>query len=271
MADGRTALWTGSVSFGLVNVPVAMLTAVRSRRGTFHLLHEKDGARLKRRMYCPAEKEFVEPDRMVRGYEIEEGGYVVVSDDEIRSIAPRRGNTIEIQEFVDLGEIAPALYERPYYLVPAGPEKPYRLLAEVLGDLNKAGIAEFVMNARQKFCSVQNIGGALCLMVMRYPEELRAADELAPDAEARPKDVKAMLEAIGGMDYEFDPAKLTDEYEERVARLIERKKKRKEIIRSPEIEEEEPEREAEEAEEVDLITALEQSLARERERGEAGS
>ncbi len=268
MAGGRTAIWSGSLSFGLVAVPVAVLTAVRPKPGTFHLLHEKDAARLRRRLFCPSEKQFVAGKEVVRGFEVEEGRHVIVDDDEIRSLAPRRSRTIEIREFVDVEEIDPAYYDRPYYLVPTGPEKPYRLLVEVLGELGKAGIAQFVMNEREKFSCVQSIDGALCLMLLRFAEELRSADELIPGVEARTDDVDAMLKAVKGMDWKFDPEKLTDEYEERVQKLIRRKKKRHEIVESPEVEEEEePKAASEEGEEmeVDLISALEKSLARERE------
>lgn len=269
MADGGAAIWSGSVSFGLVAVPVAILTAVRPKPGTFHLLHEKDAARLKRRLFCPADKKFISGKEAVRGFEVEDGQHVIVDDDEIRSLAPKRSKTIEIQEFVDAETIDPAYYDRPYYLVPTGPEKPYRLLAEVLREMKKAGIAQFVMNEREKFCCVESIEGALCLMILRYSEELRSADELVPDVEPRTKDVDAMLTTIKRMDWKFDPKKLTDEYEERVRKLIGRKKKRHEVVEAPEVEEEEePEAASGEGEEreVDLVSALEKSLARERKR-----
>jgi DNA end-binding protein Ku len=265
---GRTAIWSGSLSFGLVAVPVAILTAVRPKPGTFHLLHEKDAARLKRRLFCPSDQQFVSADAVVRGFEVEEGQHVIVEDEEIRSLAPRRSRTIEIQEFVDLDRIHPAYYDRPYYLVPTGPEKPYRLLVEVLGELHKAGIAQFVMNEREKFCCLQSIEGTLCLLLLRFPEELRSADELIPDAEPRTDDVDAMVKTIKRMDWKFDPNELTDEYEERVQKLIKRKRKRHEIVEAPEVEEEEgPEAASGEGGEmeIDLVSALEESLARERE------
>ena len=270
MPAGGSAIWNGSVSFGLVTVPVAVHAAVRAKRSTFHMLHEKDGARLKRRMYCPADEEFVSNEHIIRGFEIEEGKHVIVTDEEIRSIAPKRSNTIEIKEFVNRGDIIPAYYDRPYYLLPTGPEKPYRLLVEVMAELDVAGLSEVVMSAREKFCCVQSLNGALCLFTLRYPPELRTAEEIATDAEADSGDVDAMTKAIDKMSMKFEPSELVDEYEERVEKLIKRKKKKKQVITAPEIEEEAPAGEGDEAE-MDLVSALEQSLAKERERAQAGS
>jgi DNA end-binding protein Ku len=270
MPARASSIWNGSVSFGLVTVPVAVLTAVRAKKGAFHMLHEKDGARLKRRMYCPADEEFVSNEHIIRGFEIEEGRHVIISDEEIRSIAPKRSNTIEIKEFVNRGDIVPAYYDRPYYLAPTGPEKPYRLLVEVMADLDVAGMSEVVMNAREKFCCVQSLGGALCLFTLRYPPEIRSADEIATDAEADSDDVDAMTRTMDKMRIKFEPGELVDEYEQRVEKLMERKKKKKQFITAPEIEEEEtPAEEGQEAE-MDLVSALEQSLAKERERAQAG-
>ncbi|MCF8105589.1 MAG: Ku protein [Desulfohalobiaceae bacterium] len=271
MPGRSTALWSGSLTFGLVSIPVMVVPAVRSRRSGFHLIHKKDASRLKREMYCPADKSFVSGEHTLRGYQIEEGRHVIITDEEIASVAPRRSRTIEIQEFVDSASIDAAFYERPYYLAPSGAEKPYRLLVRVIKEMNKAGLAEFVMNARERFCAVQSIDEALCLMILRYPAALRSADDLAPTAEARAGEVRSMQKTVQAMTRGFDPERLRDEYEERIQDLIQRKKQQKETVEVFEAGEkrpgEGPKKEKEEEEEAaDLISALEESLAREKER-----
>lgn len=260
--------WTGSVSFGLVNVPVSLVPATRPQRTAFHLLHAKDGARLERRMYCPAENVFVEPEHILRGYAVEKGEYVIVKDEEIESIAPQRSTTIEIQEFVDRSQIQPACYDRPYYLAPTGARKPYALLADVLAGTNKAGIAEFVMNARQNLAAVLSIDGALCLMILRYPEELRSGEDIAPEASAKRADVQAMKKAIEKVAGKFEPDKLTDEYQERLDRLIAVKKKRGETIKAGKASRKKIAKKSKAADK-DILAALEKSLEKEKKKAKA--
>ncbi|MFP4054611.1 MAG: Ku protein [Phycisphaerae bacterium] len=272
MPAGAHALWSGTLSFGLVSVPVAVVTAVRSRRSAFHKLHRPDVSRLERRMYCPEEKVFVHPEHIVRGYEIEEGKFVIVRDSEIESVAPKRSSTIEIQEFVDSGEIDPARYERPYYIVPTGAEKPYTLLVEVLAETGRTGIAELVMHAREHLVAVQSIEGVLCLLILRYPRQLRSADEVTPKADAAGQYVKEMKAAIDDAGKDFEPGKLQDEYQKRIDELIHRKKYSEGIVEGAQVEEEETKGApaggaGEKAEDMDLVAALEESLAREKGKG----
>ncbi|MFP4106825.1 MAG: Ku protein [Phycisphaerae bacterium] len=267
MPAKRHALWSGSVSFGLVAVPVAAIPAVHSTRTAFHMIHEPDKSRLKRRMFCPEEEVFVHPEHILRGYEIEPDKHIIIRDSEIESIAPKRSKTVEIREFVDRAAISPAYYDRPYYLVPTGAEKPYRLLVDTLAEADKAGLSEFVMHAREHFCAVMSIDGALCLMTLRYPEQLRSADDLKPDASAKKTAVTKMKKLIEQKAVEFKPDKLTDVYQERIDKLIARKKKKKETV---EVYDEEAEEETvsaeEEGEDIDLVAALEESLAKERKK-----
>jgi DNA end-binding protein Ku len=217
-------------------------------------------------MYCPQHDQFVHPEHIQRGYEIEDGTHVIVSDSDIEAIAPTRSKAIEIQEFVDRDEIGPAYYDRPYYLVPTGPAKPYRLLVETLRDQHVAGLAEFVMNAREHFVALQSIDDALCLMTLRYPTELREAQGLFEKSRARSKQVEKMLVEIEKNEKPFDPDDLVDEYQERIDRLIAKKKKKGETVEVTEAEEphEEAATEGAEAGAGDLVAALEASLKKEK-------
>lgn len=255
-ADGHR-LWSGTVSFGLVSVPVALVSAVRPRRSAFHLLHRADNARLRRLMFCPNEGEVIPPDHVVRGFEVEEGRHVIVDDDEIRAIAPKRSTTIEIQEFVPTDQIAPAFYDRPYYLLPTGADKPYRLLVATLAETGRSGLAEVVLHGREHLVALQAVDDVLCLLTLRYPAELRTFEGV--DAEPDAADVRRIGTAIESSSGSFEPGLLVDEYQKRVDRLIRRKRKQGETVEAPEVE-----RAADgaaEGEEVDLIAALEESLA----------
>jgi DNA end-binding protein Ku len=262
-------LWSGTLTFGLVSLPVAVVTAVRSRRSSFHLIHRKDNSRLRRKLYCPKDGKFVTPDQMLRGYEVEKGEYIIVSDEEIDSLAPRRSKSIEIQAFVGCSQIDPAYYDRPYYLVPTAAEKPYQLLVEMLAERDVAGVAELVMHARQHLCAVQSIDGALCLLKLRYPEKIRSGETLAPSVEPSGEQVKEIESAIKGAKMKLDPTKLKDEYQERIDELVKKKKRKHETVEVTELEEKEEEGEggAEKGgrkKEGDLVSLLEESLAKEK-------
>jgi DNA end-binding protein Ku len=271
MAEPGRAFWKGSISFGLVTVPVALLRATRSLRSAFHLMHATDHARLRRRLYCPAHEAFVPPDQVRRGYELEDGRHVVVEDEEIEALAPGRSRSIEIQEFVPRSRLGPAWYQRPYYLVPTGPQKPYRLLVEVLAEQDAAGLAEVVLQSRQHLCALESLDGALCLFLLRYPGELRDPGDVREtlqeaDAEAEAAQVRAMAKAIESLRADFDPDALEDEYQRRVVRLAERKREQGQTVRVAEPEEDREGRgeAAERGEAVDLMAALEESLEREK-------
>lgn len=259
-------LWSGSLTFGLVSMPVALVTALTPTRNAFHLIHRTDKSRLNRRMFCPRENVFVHPEHIQRGYEVEPGRYVTVTSDEIEAIAPDRSTTIEILEFVDVDRIEPAHFVRPYYLVPTGAEKPYRLLVDILGEMKKAGISEFVMHEREHFCAVRSVDGALCLMVLRYSNEIRSPEGIVPDAEAKEDFVNSMRVAIKKSMKQFRPEEIVDEYQERVDKLIQKKKRKHEVVQVYEAEEEGEELEEIEAGEMDLVAALEKSLSREKGR-----
>ena len=140
------AIWSGTISFSLVAIPVHLVKAVEPGRVSFRMLHSKDYSPLQRRMVCPQEEKPVTPEEIVRGYEIAPGNYILITDDELESVSPERSRTIEIVEFIDMGEVDPVYYDHPYYLVPSkGGEKAYSLLVEVMQRTGKAGLARFVL------------------------------------------------------------------------------------------------------------------------------
>ena len=167
-------IWSGTISFSLVAIPVQLVKAVEPGRISFHLLHNKDYSRLTRRMFCPEENTMVPPDETIRGYEIVPGKYILLSDEELESVSPERSRTIEIVEFIDLKEVDPVFYDHPYYLVPSkGGEKAYQLLVEVMRRTNKAGLAKFVLAEREY------------LVVVSSREELAVA-ECGPASRSSP-------------------------------------------------------------------------------------
>src|SRR5687767_7031479 len=154
------AIWSGSISFGLVNIPVKLFTAVRNNDVHFHMLHEKDMSRLKRKMVCAAEGKEVPADEIVKGYEVAPDQYVVVEDKEMEQLAPKESRTIEIRDFVNLADIDPIYYDRPYYVAPADrAAKPYRLLVEAMEKSGRVGIATFVMRTKEYLAALRPLKG----------------------------------------------------------------------------------------------------------------
>ena len=163
-------IWSGTISFSLVAIPVQLVKAVEPGRVSFHLLHSKDYSPLARRMFCPEEEVMVPPEEIIRGYEIGPDKYILITDEELESVSPERSRTIEIVEFIDMQEVDPIYYDHPYYLVPTkGGEKAYRLLAEVMRRTNKAGLAKFVLHEREYLVAVKSTEGALALITLHYP------------------------------------------------------------------------------------------------------
>src|ERR1051325_9774933 len=150
------SMWTGSISFGLVNIPIKLYPAIKEERVAFRMLHDQDKVPLHRRLFCPAESKEVHPEHIVKGYEVAPDQYVIVSEEELDAVAPKAARTIEIRDFVDLDQIDPAYYDRPYYLAPAEHSaKAYRLLLEAMQQTGKVGIAQFVMRAKEYLAALR--------------------------------------------------------------------------------------------------------------------
>jgi DNA end-binding protein Ku len=249
-------IWSGTISFSLVAIPVRLVKAVEPGRISFHLLHGKDYSRLTKKMLCPEEETMVPPDEIIRGYEIGPDQYVLLTEEELESVSPERSRTIEIVEFIDLKEVDPVYYDHPYYLVPSkGGEKAYRLLVEVMHRTNRAGLAKFVLAEREYLVAVTPKDGALALTTLHY------SNEIVPDEDLSPKKGKTAAEeqtrikkSIERMIEDFDPGKYADGRRRKLLDLLAAKAKEKGMVEAPVVEEEETEGPP------DLVAALEESM-----------
>jgi DNA end-binding protein Ku len=249
-------IWSGTISFSLVAIPVQLVKAVEPGRVSFRMLHSRDYSPLARRMFCPEEKAMVPPEEIVRGYEIAPDEYILISDEELETLAPERSRTIEIVEFIDLEEVDPVYYDHPYYLVPLkGGEKAYRLLVEVMARTNRAGLAKFVLHEREYLVAVKSIEGALALITLHYSEEILSDEDISPkEANVDAAEKSRITASIETMMADFNPGKYADERREKIMELLKKKEKETIPVEAPEVEEEEGKGPA------DLIAALEESM-----------
>jgi DNA end-binding protein Ku len=254
-------IWSGTISFSLVAIPVQLVTAVKPGHVSFHLLHSKDYSRLSRKMFCPEEGTTVTPDEIIRGYEIVPDKYVLMTNEELESVSPERSRTIEIVEFIDMKEVDPIYYDHPYYLVPTkGGEKAYQLLVEVMRRTNKAGLAKFVLAEREYLVAVKSRDGALELTTLHYSDEILPDEDISPKKEKiGAEEENRMKESIEHMIEDFNPGKYADGRRKRIMDLLETKVKEKTLVEAPVIEEEEGEGPA------DLVAALEESMRKVKE------
>ena len=261
-------IWSGSISFGLVTIPVRLFTAVREKRLHFRTLHDQDKVPLKQKMYCPADGKEVHPEHTVKGYEIEKDRFVVIRQDELEAARPKGTKAIEIQDFVDLDDIDPLFFDRPYYVAPK-PEgaKPYKLLLEAMERTKKVGIAKVVMWNKEYLAALRPLDGALVLETMHFNDEVVKVDTV-PGVETKAKvddrELKMATQLIDSLTTDFKPAKYKDEYREQVMELIERKAAGEEIHTTPTHEEKGAGRA------TNLMAALEASLAKSRGGGGSG-
>jgi DNA end-binding protein Ku len=252
------SIWKGAISFGLVNVPVKLYSAVSKKTVRFNQLHDADHARIQQKRVCSQDGEEVPYENIVKGFEIGPDRYVVITPDELEALDPAKTRAIDIEDFVDVADIDPLYYEHPYYLLPdTGAAKAYKLLLEALRDTNKVAIARVVLRTKEYLVAIRPAGEVLTMETMLFADELIGTDSLdeLPDAEvkATERELSMARQLIEAQATEFDPSKYRDEYRERVLDLIERKAAGEEIAVQPM---------AEESQEVpDLMAALEQSLA----------
>jgi DNA end-binding protein Ku len=252
-----SAIWTGSISFGLVTVPVRLVSATRSQDVRFHQLEAETGARIRYRRVSEQTGEEVPNDQIVKGYELENGHYVVLEGDELAALKPKASRQIEIEDFVDLAEIDPIYFEQPYYLVPdKDAAKAYRLLTQVMEDEGKVAVGRFVLRSKEALVAIRPVDGMLCLETMRYADEVLDVDREQFDTEAEPteRELDMARQLVTSLAGQFDPEKYRDEYREEVLALIDRKAAGEEIVAPVTVEEP--------AKVLDLMAALEASLAR---------
>jgi DNA end-binding protein Ku len=257
--NGRP-LWSGSISFGLVNVPVRMVPAVRHNDIRFHLLHEKDNARLKRRYICSVEDKEVPADEIKKGYEISPDRHVIMNEEELRALAPKASRTIDLLYFVHMADIDPIYFESPYYLLPAAnAEKAYSLLRAAMEESKRAAISEIILHGKEHIAAVRPMEHVLALDTMRFPAEVIFPKQLPwkePHGKISEKELQAAKDLVESLEGKFQPEKLHDDYRELVLKAVQRKAKGNKIVASPQGAEEEP------TDVVDLMSALQKSLRR---------
>jgi DNA end-binding protein Ku len=224
------AIWKGSLTFGLVNIPVELKTAVRADHISFRLLHEEDLSPVKYERVCQADGEPVPWNEIVKGYEFEKGRFIVMTDEDFKAAAVEQSKTIDILDFVQQDEIDPRYFETPYYLVPAkGGEKPYALLREAIRQTNSVGIGKIIIRQTQHLVGIKVVGEALVLEIMRFANELVDINEFSfPSAEVvRPQELQMAEQLVTNLAEQFDPAKYTDDYRANLMRIIKAKMKGK--------------------------------------------
>jgi DNA end-binding protein Ku len=219
------AIWTGSISFGLVNIPVRLLAAVRVDEDVhFHFLHAKDQGRLKNVRKCEVCGKEIAWKDTVRGFEYEKGKYVAVDDDELKAMRPEATQSIDIRAFVARDEIDPMLFDTPYYLEPdKRGRRAYALLRDALGKAGRVGIAQVTLRTRAHLAALSAQGRALVIELLHYPHEIVPAKEvdLPPAGEkTAPSELKAAEMLIGAMVQPFDPSQYKDDYEEKLRAML---------------------------------------------------
>jgi DNA end-binding protein Ku len=248
------SIWNGTITFGLVNVPIKLYTATESKTVSFSQVHVSDGSKIEHRRFCPKENKQVDYKETVKGYEVSEGSYVVLEKDEAKAAAGNRGKVVHLEEFVDAADIDPVFYEKTYYAGSREAEDAYRLLHEALRKSGRAGIGRFTFHDREYLVAVRALDDVIALHTLRFHDEVVEPDDLKLDlgrAQPRPKEVEMAKQLVDSLEQDFDPEAWEDTYREAVLDLIKRKARGEEIDL---VAQEEPEQGD------DLAAALEASL-----------
>ncbi len=255
-----STVWKGSISFGLVSVPVKLFTAVRDHDVSFHQYSRETGARIRYKKVDGSTDEVVSSGDIVKGWDAGDERIVIVESNELDQLDPDKSELLDILDFVDLDQIDPVFYDRPYNVVPAGEAaaKAYRLLVEAMVKTHKVAIARFVMRGKEHLAALRPRDGLLVLSTMRFADEVvepRSADgtKLVDDAEVRDRELAMAEQLIGSLTTEFDPTQYRDEHQERIIAFLEAKAEG-ETFEAPQP--------REQGKVIDLIAALEQSLGR---------
>ncbi len=254
------AIWSGSISFGLLNVPVKLYSAVSKQTVRFRELRESDSSRVKHKRVAESDGKEVPYEKIVKGYEYAPDQYVVLSRDELSELDPKRTRAIEIQDFVDLDDIDPIYFEQPYYLGPdKGAERAYSLLVQAMTDARKVAVARFVLRNKEHLAAIRPLEDVLTLTTMRFHDEVTSPKDLDDVFEdAKPKkpekrELEMATQLIESLTSDFDPDSYRDEYREELLDLLQQKAAGKEVVSAPS---EEPKP----TKAPDLMAALEESL-----------
>jgi DNA end-binding protein Ku len=254
------AIWSGAISFGLVNIPVKLYSAVSKKTVRFHQIDAESGQRIRQQRVNPGSGEEVPYEQIVKGYEISPERYVTITPEELESLEPQKTRTIDIEQFVDLEQIDPIYYDHPYYLAPdKGAAKAYKLLLDAMEEADKVAIARVVIRSKENLVALRSYRGAIMIETMLFPDEViqpESIEELtAVDGEVKTTKreldmAKQLIESLSG---DFDPSEYRDEYRDRVLDLIERKAAGETITIEEPV--------AEQKEVPDLMAALEASIS----------
>jgi DNA end-binding protein Ku len=266
------AIWTGSLGFGLVNVPVKLYSATEDHDISFHQLAAGSGERIRYRRVGEDSGEEVAYADIVKGYEIEPGRHVLVTPEELEAVEPGRSRTIEIEDFVDLADVDPVYFQKTYYIAPAdteGASKPYALLRRTMEQAGKVGIARFVLRGKQHLAAVRPRSDILVLSTLYFADEVRipsAIDEIDPEAAPAITDREeaAARQLVDALSTEWEPERYEDTYRTRVLELIEAKAEGTDVVTEPQV--------AEPTNVVDLMAVLQASVdeAKQRRTGSGG-
>ena len=250
-------VWSGTISFGLIAIPIKLFHAVSRKSVSFNQLDERTMSRIRYRKVSDETGEEVPDEHIVKGYEVSKGHYVLVDPDELEPFIPAATKTVDLEEFVDLAEIDPVYFENAYYVAPDSNPKPYVLLARAMEESGKVAIGRFVMRNKQYTAAIRAMEGRLMMSTLAYADEVvspESIDELAglSDVDVSTREVQMAESLVDSLSDEFDPAKYHDDYREQVLELISKKAAGEEF--------EVPETEVEKPKIVDLMAALEASV-----------
>ena len=251
------AMWSGAISFGLVNIPIRLHSAVSRKSVHFNQIDTRTGARIQYRKVSAADGEEVPSEQIAKGYQLSSGEYVLVGDDELGALDPEASRSIDIEQFVDLDEIDPIYYDSAYYVAPdKAAKKPYALLTRAMEEQNKVAIARFVMRSKQYLAAIRPQDGVLVMSTMVYADEVNDPAELVgedvADEDVSERELKMASQLVESLTEPFEPERFEDSYRNQVLDLIDRKAAGEEIVAAP--------TPVAEDKVVDLMAALEASV-----------
>jgi DNA end-binding protein Ku len=253
------AIASGTISFGMVSIPVRFYVATHSEQFRFHLIHAECGSRIRQQLYCPCDERVVQRSETVKGFEIRKGRYVTFTEEELRQLEAAASPAIEIEEFVPLDRVDPMYFADVHYLGPdQGAEKAYHLLAQAMRDMNRVALAQHVSRGKEQLVLIRPVDAGLALHALYYADEVRSLSDVdvGQDGKLPAKQVELARKLIADLSSdEFKPERYEDRYRERIARLVRQKSKGERITITAE--------KPKEAKVIDLMDALKQSLARE--------
>jgi DNA end-binding protein Ku len=252
-------IWNGSLSFGLVSIPVGLAVAQQRQDVSFRTLHRECGTPIKQKRWCPHHEREVEADELVKGWEFAKGQYVVIEDTDLEAVELKRSRSVELIRFVPLEQVDPLYFDRGYYLAPAADEvgrRPYALLLRALEETTMAAVGKFVLWGKENLCLVRPVDGALVLELLYYAEDVRSSSEIAEavaEIDVKGAEVDMARQLVESLAGDFDPTDYANDYRGELRAMLEAKLAGKEIVQ--------PEPQAEEAPVIDLVEALKKSIA----------